>query len=102
MASVLADYTAHEVFNVHQFACLRIQLYRHYNSLFCECQENNSLFGECFCLQKSILEVKIVLSIGKQVSDIATFSGSWYYYNTIEFNDKNIKSLNCFTTDIIT
>ena len=31
---------------------------------------------------------------GKQVSDIATFSGSWYYYNTIEFNDKNIKSLN--------
>lgn len=70
MASVLADYTAHEVFNVHQFAFLRIQLYRHYNSLFCECQENNSLFGECFCLQKSILEVKIVLSIGKQVSDM--------------------------------
>ena len=60
MASVLADYTAHEVFNVHQFAFLRIQLYRHYNSLF----------GECFCLQKSILEVKIVLSIGKQVFDM--------------------------------
>ena len=70
MASVLADYTAHEVFNVHQFVFLRIQLYRHYNSLFCECQENNSLFGECFCLQKSILELKIVLSIGKQVFDM--------------------------------
>ena len=58
MASVLADYTAHEVFNVHQFAFLRIQLYRHYNSLFCECQYYNSLFSECFCLQRSILGVK--------------------------------------------
>lgn len=60
MASLLAENTAHLVFNVRNSLFCEFQLQHHYNAHFCECQSFNSPFCETFCLQTVILAVKYI------------------------------------------